>query len=288
MTNMPGRLALRAYPPSFRERYGPELEALVEDTGAGPRVVADLLFSALRAWLRPVMPDESAEQRRRRMQASVATTWASWCAALYALPLLHIVLTDHLRPASANWVRPLLYVAQYAVYSSGLIPLLGALLLVAETSRSGNWAVWRPLAAAAALLPVGTLGMCALALRYLFDEPSSRLWDLGWLGLAVFLIAVAVAPPAVVTRCRPSAKILRLLAPLGVAMAFAVTATGVASVAAATALIMDSGDASDGLNTPSVIAALTAAASLAALVSSGKGARAALRRERPVDLVGDV
>ncbi|MGD3111577.1 hypothetical protein [Streptomyces sp. YGL11-2] len=285
MTNMAARLALRAYPPSFRERYGPELEALVEDTGTGPCVVADLLIGALRAWLRPVMPNESAERRRRRMQASVATTWVSWCAALCVLPLLRIVLTDQLRPDSADWVRPLLDVAQYATDSSGLVPLVGALSLLAETARTGNWTAWRPLLAPFALVPVLLGGVWALMLRYLVDGPW--LFTLGWLGPAAFLTAAAVAPAVVVTRCRPSAKLLRLLSLLGVAMAFAVTTTGIAGVATVTALVMDAGDVPDG-PVPSVLAVVTVIAAVAALVSSVRGAISALHKEHPVDLAGDV
>ncbi|QHC24811.1 hypothetical protein [Streptomyces sp. GS7] len=285
MTNMAGRLALRVYPPAFRERYGPELEALVEDTGTGPRVVADLLVGALRAWLRPVMPNEPAERRRRRMQASVATTWVSWWAALCVLPLLHIVLTEQLRPDSADWVRPLLDMAQYATDGSGLIPLVGALSLLAETARTGNWAAWRPLLAPLALVPVLLGGVWALMLRYLVDGPW--LFALGWVGPAAFLTAVAVTPAVVVTRCRPSAKTLRVLALLGVAMAFAVTTIGIAGVATVTALVMDTGDVPDA-PVPSVLAVVTVTAAVAALVSSVRGAVSALRKERPVDLAGDV
>lgn len=44
------RLLLGLYPPSFRERYGDELEALVEDTASSPRISRDLAVGALRAW----------------------------------------------------------------------------------------------------------------------------------------------------------------------------------------------------------------------------------------------
>ncbi|MFE1315642.1 hypothetical protein [Streptomyces sp. NPDC058755] len=281
MINMAARVALRSYPPSFRERYGCELEALVEDTGAGPSIVADLLVGALRAWLHPVMPEESAERRRRRMQASVATTWVTWCAALYALPMLGFILSEE-PGLTPDLVRRLLDVAQYAMYGAGLILLAGALALLAETSRTGNRAAWRPLVALVPTLP--TWLIAPLLLAYASIDPISY-WvgALAVLGPAAFLITMAVAPAVVVTRCRPSAKVLRLLALSGVAVAFAVTTTGVACVAA---LTMTTDDAAQLVTMP--ILAVTVAASTAALVSSGRGAKAALHREHPVDLGGDV
>ncbi|MFI5972804.1 hypothetical protein [Streptomyces sp. NPDC051452] len=277
MIDMAARLALRAYPPSFRERYGCELEALVEDTGARPSVVADLLIGALRAWLHPVMPDESAERRRRRMQASVATTWVTWCAALYALPVVNFILSEEPWPTPVL-VRRLLDVAQYAMYGAGLILLVGALALLAETSRTGNWTAWRPLVALVPTLP--TWLIAPLLLTFASIEPLSY-WvgALGVLGPAAFLITVAVTPAVVVTRCRPSAKVLRLLALSGVAVAFAVTTTGIACGAA---LIMNTPDAAQLVTMPTV------AASTAALVTAGRGAKAALHREHPVEFDGDV
>ncbi|MET8446305.1 hypothetical protein [Streptomyces sp. NPDC005209] len=276
MIDVAVRLALRAYPPSFRERYGGELEALVEDTGARPSVVADLLFGALRAWLRPVMPDESVERRRRRMQASVATTWVSWCAALYTLPILHFVLSEEPRP-TPDLVRRLLDVAQYAMYGAGLILLVGVLALLAESSRTGNWSAWRPLVALIPTLPTWVIAPLLLAFASI-DPLSYWVAAVAVFGPMAFLITAAVTPAVVITRFRPSAKVLRLLALSGVAVAFAVTATGIACVAA-----MNTADAAQTVTMP--ILAVTVAASAAALVSSGRGAKAALHREQLQDAV---
>ncbi|MFB8182142.1 hypothetical protein ACFC8N_40285 [Streptomyces sp. NPDC055966] len=284
MINMAARVALRAYPPSFRERYGRELEALVEDTGAGPRAVADLLVGALRAWLHPVMPEESAERRRRRMQASVATTWVTWCAALYALPMLHFVLSEE--PGLApDLVWRLLDVAQYAMYGTGLILLAGGLALLAETSRTGNRTAWRPLVVLLPTLPTWLIAPLLLAFASIdpIDRISYLIGALAVLGPAAFLITMAVTPAVVVTRCRPSVKVLRLLALSGVAVALAVTTT---AIACAAALTMNTVYAAHLVTMP--ILAVTTAASTAALVSSGRGAKAALHKEHPVDLGGDV
>jgi MFS family permease len=88
------RLAPQAYPPSFRERYGVELTALVEDTGAGPRVLVDLAVGAAKAWLRPVLGVEPDDRVRRRRLASVSTVWVCWCATFVATPALLRALED--------------------------------------------------------------------------------------------------------------------------------------------------------------------------------------------------
>lgn len=280
MIDTTARLALRAYPPSFRERYGLELEALVEDTGTRPSVVVDLLVGALRAWLHPVMPDESAERRRRRMQASVATTWVTWCAALYALPMLRLILTDALWPTPKP-ARVLLDVAEYGVYGAGLITLVGAVALLAETSEAGDWTAWRPLVALVPTLAAYILGKCLVGLA---SMAPSLYWVgvVGLLGPAAFLIAVAVTPAVAVTRCRPSARVLRLLALTGVVMAVAVTMTGIACVAVIATLVMKHVDAVRLVTFP--ILTTTVAASATALVSAVRGVKAAFHGEQPVDL----
>jgi hypothetical protein len=47
---------LRFYPPAWRDRYGEEMEALLAQTGAGPRWRLDLARGALDAWLHPARP----------------------------------------------------------------------------------------------------------------------------------------------------------------------------------------------------------------------------------------
>jgi hypothetical protein len=77
------RWALRAYPPSFRDRYGDELAALVDDLAPSWRHTADLYAGAARAWLRPRFT--GPEPERRRLQASVTTVWVA-CAPASCSP----------------------------------------------------------------------------------------------------------------------------------------------------------------------------------------------------------
>src|SRR6476469_8310471 len=84
------RLVLRAYPPYFIARYGAELEALIEDAGGAHRHLFDLLRGAARAWLVPHL----AGDPRRRLQATVATTWVAWCAGFLVVPAVDRALLD--------------------------------------------------------------------------------------------------------------------------------------------------------------------------------------------------
>src|SRR5207302_273645 len=49
---------LRLYPPAWRRRYGDELEALLEDIGPSPAVIADALIGAVDARLGRVVERE--------------------------------------------------------------------------------------------------------------------------------------------------------------------------------------------------------------------------------------
>ena len=67
------RLLLALYPASWRERYGAEYAALLEDTCTGPRVVLDAARGALDAWLRPKLLTGS-----RRLRTTATVVWCAW------------------------------------------------------------------------------------------------------------------------------------------------------------------------------------------------------------------
>ncbi len=91
---LPARTLLATYPPSFHERYGDELTALVEDTGCGPRVLLDLLAGSVRAWVRPSFAGDPNERARRRRLATVSTVWVCWCAVFVATGALLRAVED--------------------------------------------------------------------------------------------------------------------------------------------------------------------------------------------------
>jgi hypothetical protein len=78
------RGALALYPPSFRRRYGDELDALVDGAEATWREVADLAKGAARAWAFPTFAGDADERRRARLQATTMTVLVAWCASVVA------------------------------------------------------------------------------------------------------------------------------------------------------------------------------------------------------------
>jgi hypothetical protein len=72
------RLALRLYPLAYRRRYGAEMEALLEDSGADPRAVVDLFRGAIGAHLRPEPGVAAAVGRDERLPRGLGAALACW------------------------------------------------------------------------------------------------------------------------------------------------------------------------------------------------------------------
>src|SRR5690348_12883677 len=72
------RLALALYPLAYRRRYGDEMAALVEDQGASPRAVADLVRRAVRAHVRPEPAVSAAVGREDRMRLGISAVLLCW------------------------------------------------------------------------------------------------------------------------------------------------------------------------------------------------------------------
>lgn len=88
MSTRLARLALALYPLAYRRRYGEEMAALLEDSGASPREVADLARGALHAHLRPepsVAEEVAAPDRLRLGLAAVLLSWVLFAMAGLAL-----------------------------------------------------------------------------------------------------------------------------------------------------------------------------------------------------------
>ncbi|HEY3506383.1 MAG TPA: hypothetical protein VGN37_26785 [Actinocatenispora sp.] len=238
------RLLLACYPPSFRDRYGAELAALVEDTGSGPRVCWDVAVGAAAAWLRPVFTGEPAERVRRRVQAGLAATWVAWCAGMLAVPLVDRAVLDPPLPGVTGTVRTLLAGAWLVLLAGGLVAAAGALVLsrrvLLPAVRSGRRRVWRPLLPAAVLSlaeVAGAAGVWLLRREHpaVWPHPSAAFVAalLGWLaGLAVLAVLGAVGPPVTLRRAAPPARTMRLPAVLAVGVTAALTVLAVVQVAA--------------------------------------------------------
>jgi hypothetical protein len=75
-----GRWLVLLYPPSWRARYGEEFRALLDDTGAGLRQIADVVPAAAAAWIRPPRHLHDREARLRTTVTVVLNAWSVMAA----------------------------------------------------------------------------------------------------------------------------------------------------------------------------------------------------------------
>lgn len=114
------RLALALYPLAYRRRYGEEMEALLEDQGASPRAVADLLRGALAAHLHPEPGVARALGRDDRLKLGIGSTLVAW--AVFVLVGLSLYKTTEGGSfAAAGDAHPLLGATHLAIQALALI-----------------------------------------------------------------------------------------------------------------------------------------------------------------------
>lgn len=272
-------LVLRAYPPSFRARYGQELSALVEDLPATPKTSIDLLYGAARAWVRP--PCHSIDVRLR---ATTATTWVTWCAGFLVAPAVNRALLDPPSAGASGSVRTLLSIANALFFLGWALVLLGAAPVVIRTVipaiRARAWTELRPLFPALALGLLEAIGLLWLAVTSgtrtaQITHPSGLfvIATVAWLiGFAAFICCLGIGPALALSRLNPDARGLRNPTRLSAAVALTLTALTGCSLAAT----LIAGDATLASSTIPVAVALAIGclASLVAIVSSGRGIHA--------------
>jgi hypothetical protein len=270
------RLALRLYPPSFRDRYGNELAALAEDLPPSRRYVVDLYLGALRAWLRPAFtgPDSS----RGRLQASVSTVWVAWCAGFLLAPTIDKALLDPPGPGVDATVRRLLDVSS-ALLAVGWAVALAATAVIGWQAlmpalRAGRWTVLRPVAPAVLLGGIEAAGLVALAwiARTDVSRPSPATITLAsvWVvGLLAFLGCSGFGPAVMIRRLHPNGPVLRVATLLGAVLSLCLAAMTATSLIA----VLIARDASlIGMIAPvAAVVAVGVVASSTALVSSARG-----------------
>jgi hypothetical protein len=270
------RWALAAYPPSFRERYGDELEALVDDVSPSWRHTAGLFRGAATAWLRPAFtgPDPT----RRRMQASLTTVWAAWCAGFMLAPAIDKALLD---PPGAHvdaTVRRLLDVSSALLVAGWALALAGATLVAARALvpalRAHRSSVLRPLVPALVLAVVEAVGLVVLAVatRTSDAKPSTTSVVIGtaWLvGLLALLVSSGLGPGVTIRQLHPDATVLRVPTMLAAALSVCLAAL----TATAGAAVVVAGDATlIGAFAPvAAVDAIGVVASVTAVVSSARG-----------------
>ena len=270
------RWALRAYPPSFRDRYGDELEALTEDVTSSWRHTAGLYVGAGRAWLRPAYAGPDAT--RRRLQATVSAVWVAWCAGFLLAPAITKALLDPAGPGVDATVRRLVTVSGDLFVAGWIVALTGAALLVARALvpalRTRRWTALRPLVPATVLGIVEAGGLVGMALAQRFGgsmpSPASVVLGVAWLvGLLAFLVTGGFGPAVTIRRLQPDTAVLRVPTVLAAALAICLAAMTATS---ATAVLVAGQASLVGLLAPVIgVVAVGLVASTVALVSSTRG-----------------
>lgn len=189
------RLALALYPLAYRRRYGDEMEALVEDSGASPRAVADLLRGALGAHLRPEPTVAGEVGRDDRLRLGVSAVLLCW--VLFTMAGLGLYKTTESRSfdglgGAPSLLGTALQTIQILAAVGSLAVVLGAAPLVLAALRQAGS---RPAARRAVLLACGcvatfvgaTMGLVLLAMAKPGFSPGVEALILA----AWFLLAVA-------------------------------------------------------------------------------------------------
>ena len=137
------RGALGLYPPAWRARYGDEVRALLEDSGAGMRAAVSLAWHAVPAW---AWPARHLHDRPGRMRASLATAGMAW-ALLAGLVAVFVQLTqaqgsvEGLMPAQhpviqwSYWAFDGFLIVSVLAVAAGGVPLW---LLMLRRARRGR------------------------------------------------------------------------------------------------------------------------------------------------------
>ncbi|MBS1860480.1 MAG: hypothetical protein JSS68_02090 [Actinobacteria bacterium] len=163
------RLALALYPLAYRRRYGEEMAVLLEDSGASPGAVADLLRGAVRAHLRPVPSLQAELGRDERLRLGLSSILLCWVVFSVAGLALYKTTEDHAFTVAAD-AHGLLGAAHFAIQVLALVAAaavaVGALPLIVLALRQARERrkVERAALLAAACLLVFGLASAALVL----------------------------------------------------------------------------------------------------------------------------
>lgn len=174
------RLALWLYPLAYRRRYGAEMEALLEESGADRRAVVDLFRAAIGAHLRPEPALAAAVGREERLRLGLGAALACWF--LFAVAGLAFYKTTEGKPFEGTAGTPsalgtLHLTIQVLAVAGGVAALVGA--------ASFGLAVLRPRP-----MPRHTLRLarvCAAVLAGAMVEIAAL--------TAAYLIAITTAAP---------------------------------------------------------------------------------------------
>jgi NADH:ubiquinone oxidoreductase subunit 6 (subunit J) len=237
MSTLPAvtRAVLATYPPSFKDRYGIEQRALLEDLGA-KGTTANLVVGSIRAWLTPSFGERGPQWRGQRLLATASTIWVTWVAAFFGTMTWTRSVGDPPVPAmQTGWGWNIDQVANYAftigVISIALIVITLFVSVVSRARRNHTWHELKPLIPFGVMLAVVAGGAIAISQvrwssliltspEYANYPQTFPTWFvvvlLAWVALLIPLIITSVVGPVRVLRkvgVRP--ELLRISVLLG-------------------------------------------------------------------------
>jgi hypothetical protein len=257
-----GRVSLGLYPPTWRARYGDEVLALLEDSGAGVRAAASLAWHAVPAW---VCPSRHLYDRPGRMRASLGAVLAAW-AVLAGLAAVFVQLTQaqgsvqgltlarHLVIQWSYWVFDGAVIVSVLAVATGGLPLWLRMFRDVRGARRRRAVacLLAPAVVPAAYLAVSAAiaGLVRQAGAIVVPWQARPVADLAngnigpWWFLALVLLGFAAAvvsaagPGLAVRRLRPDGPVIgRATRAAGLAVA-AMALAGAASIVAAVGLYL--------------------------------------------------
>jgi hypothetical protein len=235
------RAALALYPPSWRERYAAEVEALIEDSGGSIGAAASLAARAIPVWLDP---PRQLHDHDGRMRASLATVLAAW-SALTGIALVFVQLTQlqGFAPATHPVVGWSYAVFDVALASSLVIAVAGGLPLWWQMLRQARRERCRRAAAALTLAvaaPAAVVAAAAIALKVVHHPEGSGPWWFVTFAVIGFVAAgIAAGGPITALRAlRPAGPAVRRATMAAALAASTVILAGLASAVAATGLCL--------------------------------------------------
>lgn len=217
---------LSLYPEAYRDRYGEEMAALLDDTAPSIAGMLDLLRGALVAHLRPVVATTSGARARVTI-AYVLGCFIAFCflGAGFAKTTENYDYTEHLHPLLGVSHRVILVAAILAGVALALAAAPLAFASVSQALRTRDPNLFKliaiPPGAIASL--AGSVGLLVLWLDAHHHRPGVG----GWLLLGVCGVCAAIA--GVACWAAPRAIMRRIELPRGV-LRFAVPAVGVVAL----------------------------------------------------------
>jgi hypothetical protein len=207
------RLAIRLYPAAWRDRYGDEFGALLEETPMSIPVAFDVLVAAVDAHVHPAGPHRRWPLMIERIRRSELAVFASWVVFVVAgLAFQRMTEGDPFAPIASSQAA---VGVSYAVIGGGAVVSLvavtiaGVPIALAIARAAIDQRRWRQLA----LLAVPPIALALWTGLTLFlvsrgDPPSTDPWRLViFLGWVTSFIVAAIASTVAVGAAALAAEI---------------------------------------------------------------------------------